>query len=427
MKAAPQLPTDFLVPGGDRLPAPLRRFCEQRAQALAGMTLPTRKTENWKYSSRHLRLAEELALGLPAAPADPPEALPGYWVVLENGRPDMANAHLPTGEGLDIRAFSQLDEVEAQRVATRLDETLDADKVQLARINGARLEDGLLVRIGAGLRIDLPLFLICRTDGRRSGSSFPRILVEMGHSSELTLVEEHSSETEAAVFENTVTELDLADSARATYIRLVPAAENLHHLGATGARLGAHARLDSHCLGLGGPLRRHDLQVRLAEPGAECRLNGITLTRNEQHFDNHTVIEHVAPHCTSEETYRCIAADESHAVFNGRILIHRHAQQSAAEMNNKNLLLSNSAEIDTKPELEIYADDVKCAHGATVGQLDADALFYLVSRGIDRREAGALLSMAFVNELVDQVPVEAVRDQLKGRLSGFFTGTFEEV
>jgi len=154
--------------------------------------------------------------------------------------------------------------------------------------------------------------------------------------------------------------------------------------------------------------------------------DGVVVTQGKQHYDNHTSIEHVAAHCDSEETYRNIAADESHAVFNGRIHIHEDAQKSNANMNNKNLLLSTGAEIDTKPELEIYADDVKCAHGATIGQLDRISLFYLVSRGIGRREANTLLTMAFINELVEQIPVQAVKDAAQLRLNEFFDQTFQE-
>ena len=426
MKAAPQMPNSFLTPGGTQLPGPLRRLCEQRAQALEGMSLPTRKTENWKYSSRHLQLADTLAPTLPATAGTESEALPGYRLVIRNGRIDSTHAHLPQIPGIEIHAFSELNEVDAQRIASRLDDTLDSKQIQLANLNGARMEDGLLIRLAADTRLDQPLFVTCLNEAEASGSSFPRILVEMGNHSELTLVETHSHRGQGAVFESSVTELDLAEGARATHIRLVGDADQLHHVGATGVRLAGNAFFDSHCLGLGGPLRRHDLQVRLIAPGAECRLNGVTLTRGEQHFDNHTVIEHVAPHCNSEETYRCIAADDSHAVFNGRILIDRDAQKSSAQMSNKNLLLSPSAEIDTKPELEIYADDVKCAHGATVGQLDEEALFYLVSRGINRRRARSLLSMAFVNELVRQVPVEAVREQVQHQMDAFFATTFKE-
>ena len=202
--------------------------------------------------------------------------------------------------------------------------------------------------------------------------------------------------------------------------------ENVQHIGATGVLQQRSSRFESHCVGFGGPLRRHDLQVRLEGEGAETKLNGVVVTQGKQHYDNHTSIDHVAAHCNSEETYRNIAADQSHAIFNGRIYIHQDAQKSNADMNNKNLLLSNGAEIDTKPELEIYADDVKCAHGATIGQLDETSVFYLVSRGIGRRQANVLLTMAFINELVQQIPVEAVRETAQARLNDFFEQTFQE-
>ncbi|MDX1458777.1 MAG: Fe-S cluster assembly protein SufD, partial [Marinobacter sp.] len=259
-----------------------------------------------------------------------------------------------------------------------------------------------------------------------SGSAYPRIYVDAGRHSQITLVEEYISDGAESVMVNAVTEFTLAEGAQVTNVRLSAEGENVQHIGATGVRQQAHSRFDSHCVGFGGPMRRHDLQVRLEQSGANCRLNGVVVTQGKQHYDNHTVIEHVAPHCDSEETYRNIAAGQSHAVFNGRIHIHQDAQKSNANMSNKNLLLTTGAEIDTKPELEIYADDVKCAHGATVGQLDETSIFYLVSRGIDRRNARTLLTMAFINELIAQIPVESVRETAQARLNHFIDQTYEE-
>ncbi len=270
------------------------------------------------------------------------------------------------------------------------------------------------------------MFIIHETSADASGSAYPRIYVEAGANSQLTLVEEYTSSGEASALVSTVTEFSLADGANVTSIRLNMEGENVQHIGATGVLQQRSSRFESHCVGFGGPLRRHDLQVRLEGEGAETKLNGVVVTQGKQHYDNHTSIDHVAAHCNSEETYRNIAADQSHAVFNGRIHIHQDAQKSNADMNNKNLLLSNGAEIDTKPELEIYADDVKCAHGATIGQLDETSVFYLVSRGIGRRQANVLLTMAFINELVQQIPVEAVRETAQARLSDFFEQTFQE-
>ena len=427
MKSAPTLATAFLHPAGQSLPEPFLALRKQRGAALVDMPLPTRKTENWKYSSKYLKLTEELALSLPAeGKTGSSLAVPGYKVAVLNGVLIPEASEYPDLDGIRIQSFDDMDNDEAARVAERLDSTLDNKAVQMARLNSARFEDGLLVQLRPGAVLDQPLFIVHEVTADASGSAYPRIYVDAGQNSQITLVEEYISSGTEAVMVNTVTEFSLAEGANVTSVRLNMEAENVQHIGATGVRQQRSSRFESHCVGFGGPLRRHDLQVRLEGEGAECKLNGVVVTQGKQHYDNHTSIEHVAGHCNSEETYRNIAADQSHAIFNGRIHIHQDAQKSNAEMNNKNLLLSNGAEIDTKPELEIYADDVKCAHGATIGQLDKTSLFYLVSRGIGRREANVLLTMAFINELVEQIPVEVVRETAQARLNQFFDQTFEE-
>ncbi|OEY65539.1 Fe-S cluster assembly protein SufD [Marinobacter sp. X15-166B] len=428
MKSVPMLSSAFLAPAGQSLPQPLLELRQQRGTALVDMPLPTRKTENWKYSSRYLQLTDAIAASLPVSDRiDTPLAkVPGYQVVIRNGVMVPSASTLPAVEGVTISRFADLSDEVASSLAERLDNTLDANAVQLARLNTARFEDGLYIRLAPEAVLDQPLFIIYETDASQSGSAYPRLYVEAGHHSQATIVEEFLSTGSEAALVNAVSEFTLADSAQITNVRLSADGESVQHIGATGARLQGHARFESHCVGFGGPLRRHDLQVRLEKPGAECLLNGAVVTQGRQHYDNHTTIEHIAPHCNSEENYRNIAAGQSHAIFRGRIHIHRDAQKSNGHMNNKNLLLSSGAEIDTKPELEIYADDVKCAHGATIGQLDEESLFYLVARGIPRREAQTLLTMAFINELIQQIPVAAVRDASLPRLNQFIDQTFEE-
>ncbi|MCA0914377.1 Fe-S cluster assembly protein SufD [Marinobacter nauticus] len=427
MKSVPILSSAFLHPAGESLPEPLLALRKERASALVDMPLPTRKTENWKYSSKYLKLADDMAISLPAeGKTGNSLAVPGYKVAFINGVMIPEASEYPDLDGIQITSFSDLDSDEAKALAAKLGSTLNHDQAQFARLNGARFEDGLFIRLKPGAVLDQPLFIIHETNADASGSAYPRIFVESGANSQLTLVEEYISSGDAQVLVNTVTEFSLADGANVTSIRLNMEGENVQHIGATGVLQQRSSRFESHCVGFGGPLRRHDLQVRLEGEGAETKLNGVVVTQGKQHYDNHTSIDHVAAHCNSEETYRNIAADQSHAVFNGRIHIHQDAQKSNADMNNKNLLLSNGAEIDTKPELEIYADDVKCAHGATIGQLDETSVFYLVSRGIGRRQANVLLTMAFINELVQQIPVEAVRETAQARLSDFFEQTFQE-
>jgi len=427
MKPASTLSTAFLHPAGQALPEPLLALRRQRGAALVDMPLPTRKTENWKYSSKYLKLTDEMAISLPTAgKAGSALAVPGYKVVFNNGVMMPEASEYPDLADILIQRFGDLSEAEAGELAERLDSTLDNKTVQFAGVNSARFEDGLVIRLKPSAVLDQPLFIIHEVTADASGSAFPRIFVDAGRNSQITLVEEYISGGQEAVLVNAVTEFILAEGANVTNIRLSMDGENVQHIGATGVLQQRSSRFESHCVGFGGPLRRHDLQVRLEGEGAECKLNGVVVTQGTQHYDNHTTIEHVAAHCDSEETYRNIAADKSHAVFNGRIYIHQDAQKSNANMNNKNLLLTTGAEIDTKPELEIYADDVKCAHGATIGQLDEESLFYLVSRGIGRREANVLLTMAFINELVSQIPVEAVRETVQSRLNQFFDKAFQE-
>ncbi|MDN6320584.1 MAG: Fe-S cluster assembly protein SufD [Marinobacter sp.] len=428
MKPAPTLSTAFLHPAGQALPEPLLALRKQRGAALVDMPLPTRKTENWKYSSKYLKLTDEMAISLPTAgKTGSALAVPGYKVVFINGVMIPEASEYPDLNDILIQRFGDLSDAEASDLAGRLDSTLDSKAVQLAGLNSARFEDGLVIRLKPDAVLDQPLFIIHEVTADASGSAFPRIFVDAGRNSQITLVEEYISSGQEPVMVNTVTEFNLAEGANVTNIRLSMGGENVQHIGATGVVQQRSSRFESHCVGFGGPLRRHDLQVRLEGEGAECKLNGVVVTQGKQHYDNHTTIEHIAAHCDSEETYRNIAADKSHAVFNGRIHIHQDAQKSNANMNNKNLLLSTGAEIDTKPELEIYADDVKCAHGATIGQLDEESIFYLVSRGIGRREANVLLTMAFINELVVQIPVEAVRDTVQTHLNQFFDQAFQEV
>ncbi len=426
MKPAPTLSSAFLQPSGDALPGPLLALRQQRGTALVDMPLPTRKTENWKYSSKHLKLSDELASALPAGSASTAAATDGYRVVFRNGVVDPQASSLPQVVGLSVQRFADLSDEQAAELAQRLDNTLDTDATQMARLNSARFEDGVLISLTPETVLAEPLFVVHEVTATASGSAYPRIYVDAGRYSQLTVVEEYLSGGDQPAMVDAVTEFMLAEGAQVTSIRLVAEGQNVQHIGATGVRQQRSSRFESHCVGFGGPLRRHDLQLRLEGEGAECKLNGVVVTQDKQHYDNHTSIDHAVPNCNSEETYRNIAADESHAVFNGRIHIHRDAQKSNADMNNKNLLLSTGAEIDTKPELEIYADDVKCAHGATIGQLDETSLFYLVSRGIPRRQANVLLTMAFINELVAQIPVEQVRDRANERLNQFFDDTFEE-
>ena len=235
-----------------------------------------------------------------------------------------------------------------------------------------------------------------------------------------TLVE-HFCGSSPASFTNGITELVLGAGARLAHHRLHLEEGGAMHIGGVHARLERDSLLNSFHLALGSELKRLDVVVEHAGPGAHCDLNGIYLLRGSEHVDYHTCIEHAVPHCTTDEVFRGIVGDEASAVFNGRIHIHPDAQKTRAELSNKNLLTSTSAEVNTKPELEIYADDVQCAHGATVARLDEGMLHYLRTRGVDRDEAEVILSYGFINELVDGLALEALQDYLRPLLARRFS------
>ncbi len=399
--------------------------------ALILRTVPTRKTENWRYSARHLDLSPELASPLPVATGITDilahvTPLGEHRVVFINGRFQSGLSHFPEdNQGLMIEPLSAAGADDT--LLSQLSAPAQLAEHPFAAVNGANLLDGIRIKIASKSRIESPIQVIFATTDDE-GSAHARLLIESGQSSEATVIEEYVSlqgqATTQRQFNTAITQVAMAPNATLNLVRLSLEPETIQHVGLTLVEQTRDSQFHAHNVGFGGKLKRHDIQVKLQEAGAFCRLNGAYLTRNAQHYDNHTRIEHIAPNCESSETYRGIADNESHAVFNGQILIHRDAQKSLANMSNKNLLLSSEAEIDTKPELEIYADDVKCAHGATIGQLDKESLFYLVSRGIAPEKAASMLSMGFINELLEQIPCDKIQEILEARLQQFLHDAF---
>jgi Fe-S cluster assembly protein SufD len=248
-----------------------------------------------------------------------------------------------------------------------------------------------------------------------------RLLMVLGRGAEAGLIEHFASlPGEHNGFVTGTTEIRVGEAARLRHYRLHLEEEHAIHIGGVYVELGRAALCEGLVLGLGGRLKRLDLRVRHLGAGSECRLNGIYLARRTQHIDLHTNVEHEVAHGTTHQVYRGIVDDAARAVFNGRIHIHPQAQKSNADLSNRNLLLSNSAEVNTKPELEIYADDVRCSHGATVSRIDEKSLYYLLTRGIGRREAEVLLGFGFINELIADIPDEALALTLRRVLADWF-------
>ena len=288
-------------------------------------------------------------------------------------------------------------------------------------LNTAFMDDAAVVVIPPGCRLTEPVHVVHASGAKeRPVMSHPRTLIFLGAGSEVDIVESYAGVGGGSYFCNAVTELIGESDAVANHYRLQREGTSAFHTGTLAAYLGRNCRLTAHALTLTGAWVRNDVHVSLDGEGAECVLNGLYLGDDQQHIDNFTEIEHIKPRATSQELYKGILDGASHGVFNGKIVVHKDAQKSNARQTNRNLLLSANASVNTKPQLEIYADDVKCSHGSSIGQLDPDALFYLRSRGLGPEEARSLLRFAFASDIIGRIKITALRERLDGYLAARF-------
>jgi Fe-S cluster assembly protein SufD len=281
-----------------------------------------------------------------------------------------------------------------------------------AALNTARLHDGALVWVAKNQRCPTPVQLLFLATQKET-AAYPRCLVVAEAGADLTLIEDYAGLIDGAYFTDAVTEVAIGDGARVRHVRLQREAGGAFHIAACAVALAKDAHYASHAVTLGARISRHDLKVQQDGEGAEARLDGLTLIGGRQLADTHTVLDHGRPNGRSRQLHKCIVGGAAHAVFNGKIAVAPGAQLTDSAQESRNLLLSDKARVDTKPQLEIFADDVKCAHGATVGQLDAEQLFYLRSRGLSQQTARNLLTYAFGAEVIDRIPVASLVEQLE--------------
>lgn len=402
----------------------LDRLRGDAATSFRASGLPTPRVEAWKYTNLR-RLARA---GFVAAEADKapeisaiPEgvvALDGAYVaVFVNGRFSSALSAL---DGLPKG-------VEAGSLAAQLAENPDLLKdrlgtggaagLPLAMLNTALMADGLYLRLADGVVLDKPLHLVSIGQAGEEPKSFhPRHLIVAGTDSIATVVESHVGS--GAYFANAVAEFFVGEGAVMNHYKLQNEGPEAYHLASNLIRLANRATYDGFVLQTGAKLARNEIRAELGER-VECRLNGAYLGRGDQHIDNTTFIDHAAPNSASREVYKGVLDDTARGVFQGKILVRKDSQKTDGHQLNKTLLLSPGTEIDTKPELEIYADDVKCSHGATAGELEEEPLFYLRSRGIDPHAARAMLVAAFVGEALEEIQAEAPRAAFQAVVDGW--------
>jgi Fe-S cluster assembly protein SufD len=375
---------------------------------------PTTRDEQWKYTNLRRLETREFAVGQADAPYQGalPHPTNTYQMVFVDGWYRPALSTLPTLPGLRISSLAQLQRNDSDALASVL-ATTSNDNSRLVGLNTALTQDGVLIESADNMVLNQPIMLtFVWSNQLQSLMSHPRIAVRLGKHSKLSVVEQYMNSGTTAHFNNIVSTAQLGEGAQLEHCRVQNENTQTFHIGLLQAQLAANARLTSHQVNFGAALARADINVRLQGAGAQVVLNGLQFATGNQHHDTHTLVEHAVPHTSSNEDYRGIADGRGRVVFNGKVLVHEKAIKTDAQQSSRNLLLANTAEIDTKPELEIYNDDVKCAHGATVGQLDANALFYLRSRGIDLAQARALLTHAFADHIIAQLPIAEMREQL---------------
>jgi len=392
--------------------AGLQALRSQAADAFARHGLPGRRDEDWKYtdiSRLTATLGETWWLPAVAQTVEPDiagiDGLDAYRLVFMAGKFQPELSSIPDDvELLPLSTLLADDPKESAHCLFKLDEAAPLFNGILAA-NTALASDGLCACIGENIKLDKPLYVV------HIGNNTAHVLngLMLGKGAQATLIEHFiGSDTDAAL-SNIATYIRVQENASLTHYRLQMEGAKQFHVGRVEVKQMRDSRYALHAVELGGLLSRADIVVNLAEAGASCDLNGLFVASNRQHIDHHTRIDHAAPHCRSRENYRTVLDGRAHAVFNGKIVVAEGAVKTDSAQSNGNLLLSKNAEIDTKPELEIYNDDVKCAHGVTVGQLDENQLFYLKSRGLSEQEARQLLTFAFAAEILAAMDIQAIR------------------
>jgi Fe-S cluster assembly protein SufD len=389
------------------------RFCETG--------FPTTHDEDWRFTnvSPIAKTSFRLAVGetLPSIEQVEPFFVPGAacQLVFVNGRfaePLSSIGSLPSG----VRVSGLAAQISRDPAALQphLGRYLNIDRDAFSALNTAFLEDGAYVHIRRGTVIHDPIcFLYISTSSETPFMSHPRNLIVAENETQATIVEDYVSLGESPAFCNTATELFAGDNAAISHYMIEREHKQAFNISTLRIEQRRSANVSSHSVLLGGGLVRNNVHPVLAGEGSECLINGLFIGNSQQHLDNYMLVEHASPHCASRQFYNGILDDQAHGVFHGRIIVHKDAQKTDAKQTNRNLLLSDDARIDTKPQLEIYADDVKCTHGATIGQIEENALFYLRSRGIDEISARKLLLLAFANECLDRMAANPAREHVE--------------
>jgi len=402
---------------------------QEAASRFTKLGLPTVKDEEWKYTN--LAPITTRTFHLPAPETAPilKEELFAYCdkseinIVLVNGHfvPEFSNLkEIP--EGITILSLD-----EAFKKTTNLAELLKKQKSlnddAFVALNDALVRDGVYIEVGKKALIKDLIHIVHVTDTKDANAAlFPRNLIVVNRQAEATVLESHLGLSGQSYLANPVSDIFLDEDAKLIYCKAQNEGAAAFHIGTTRIWQERNSQLTSFSMMVGAHLTRNNLNIRLNGEGAGSILHGLYITNSDQHVDNHTCVDHQTPNCTSNQLYKGILTEKSRAVFNGKIFVRQIAQKTNSYQLNKNLILGEDCRVDTKPQLEIYADDVKCTHGATIGQLNEDEIFYLQTRCIDRNKAIKMLSRGFVDDILETIPNQSINTKLHKLLAPTFLG-----
>ena len=406
------------------LTAKATRVAELRVRAMdrfVSLGFPSMKNEDWHYtsvapiatrvfnrsSSARLLSAADVAPALFGSPTWPRLVFVDGWFA-----PELS--HVAEQAGVRVSTLAALLAEGDSPDLARLGAIADHDTMAFTALNTALMQDGAVISIGSGVEVGVPIHLVFLSTGSTSlSASFPRNLLVLERSARATVIESYAGVADSSYLTVPVTEVSLGEGARLEHVKVQNEAASAFHVGTIQATQERDSELHSFSYAAGAELSRTNIYTLLDGAGSSCTMNGMYMVSGLQHVDHQTRIEHAQPNTTSREVYKGILDGHSHGVFNGKVYVRPEAQKTDGKQSNNNLLLSDHARVDTKPQLEIFADDVKCTHGATVGRLDEVALFYMKSRGLDAEQARTLLIYAFAAEVLEEIPVKEVRDALE--------------
>ena len=415
--------------GADASPSWLKSRRAHAMDRFLALGFPTMRDEDWHFTNvapladQVFRVPHDIPpVGRDDLARFAPEGTAWNTIVFVNGvlSEDLSSWD-SAGRGVRVRSLDRALRESPEIAEGRLSRIADVERNAFTALNTAFFRDGVVIDLERDAETAAPIHILHLSSDADGVVSHPRVLINAGRQARATVVETFATLDGSANFTNAVAEIFLAEGARVEHYKLQREGVRSFHVGTTQVHQSRDSEYYSFSFATGARLSRTNIYTVLDGEAATCTLNGLYMVDGDQHVDHQTAIEHVKPHCPSHEVYKGILDGRSHGVFNGKVYVHPEAQKTDGKQSNNNLLLSEHARVDTKPQLEIFADDVKCTHGATVGRLDEVALFYMKSRGIGADTARQLLTYAFAADVLEMIPLEPLRESLEAAVLRRFT------